>query len=200
MNGEEIIKLTNAVYKVTDLFPAKDPLRMATRKEALNVLFSSILFLKGFNPKNKVKALASLKVLEACFDVAQKQNWVNEKNFEILKREYRKIGEFIKEKKTIKKEVIKKEAVLKEKPVKREQPVIEITNKDIEYEKLSDIQLKLLEILQSKGKLKPNEINAFFPGLSARSVRRELKELREKNIINSFGGGKAIFYSINEYH
>ena len=85
MNGEEIIKLTNAVYKVTDLFPAKDPLRMATRKEALNVLFSSILFLKGFNPKNKVKALASLKVLEACFDVAQKQNWVNEKNFEILK-------------------------------------------------------------------------------------------------------------------
>jgi hypothetical protein len=34
MNGEEIIKLTNAVYKVTDLFPAKDPLKMAVRKEA----------------------------------------------------------------------------------------------------------------------------------------------------------------------
>lgn len=199
MNGEEIIKLTNAVYKVTDLFPAKDPLKMAVRKEALNVLFSSILFLKGFNPKNKEESLASLKVLEAYFEVCKKQNWVNEKNFEVLKREYNKVGGFLKEK-TIKKEAIKKEVVLKEKPVKKQETNPEITNKDIEYEKLSDIQLKLLEILQNKGKLKPNEINAFFPRLSPRSVRRELKELREKNIISSFGGGKSIFYGINEYH
>lgn len=194
MNAEEIIKLTNAVYKVTDLFPPKEPLQMAIRKEALNVLLFSILCLNNFNPKNKEETLISLKVLETCFDVSKKQNWANEKNFDILKREYAKVGEFIKQ---IKKEQVKKPVVEKKEVVVDK---IEISNKNIEYEKLSDIQLKLLELLQNKGQLKPNEINTYFPKLSPRSLRRELKELREKNIVNSDGGGKSTFYRINEYN
>ena len=64
MNAEEIIKLTNAVYKVTDLFPPREPLKMAIRKEALNILFFSVLFLKDFNPKNKEDSLASIKIID----------------------------------------------------------------------------------------------------------------------------------------
>jgi predicted RNA methylase len=104
--------------------------------------------------------LASLKVLEAYFEVCKKQNWVNEKNFEVLKREYNKVGEFLKEK-TIKKEAIKKEVVLKDKPVKKQETNPEITNKDIEYEKLSDIQLKLLEYSKTKASLSQMKLMLF---------------------------------------
>jgi DNA-binding transcriptional ArsR family regulator len=195
MNAEEIIKLTNAVYKVTDLFPPKDPLKTVIRKEALDVLFFSVIFLKGINPKNKEDAFVSIKLLETYFEVSKKQNWVDERNFEILKKEYDKVSEFFKS--INKKQEPKKEVIVEKKII--EEKKNEIENKQIEYEKLSDIQLKLLELLQNKGQLKPNEINTYFPKLSPRSVRRELKELKEKNIINSLGGGKSVYYEIKYY-
>ncbi len=41
MQEEKIIKLTNALYKVTGLFPKEEPLKFAIRKEALDILFFS---------------------------------------------------------------------------------------------------------------------------------------------------------------
>jgi len=97
MNIEEIIKLTNAVYKVTNLFPAKDPLKIAIRKEALDVLFFSILVAKGIDPKSKGNVFTSLKLLEAYFQISSKQNWVDERNFEILQAEYDKVKQLFEE-------------------------------------------------------------------------------------------------------
>ncbi len=192
MNPEEIIKLTNAVYKVTDLFPPKDPLKTAIRKEALDVLFFSVLALKGFSSKTRGDVFISLKLIEAYLQVSSKQKWVHERNFEILQAEYDKVRQFF--------EVLaKKNKPEPKKPaaggLKTEKS--EIIGRQIEYEKLSDIQLRVLEVLQNKGQLKPNEINGFFPKISSRSIRRELRELREKNIINSSGSGKAVSYEIN---
>ncbi|MDD5696697.1 MAG: hypothetical protein PHO90_01825 [Candidatus Pacebacteria bacterium] len=195
MNAEGIIKLTNAVYKVTDLFPPKDPLKTAIRKEALDVLFFSILALKGFSSKNRGNVFISLKLIEAYFQVSSKQKWVHERNFEVLQIEYDKVRQFFEalSKKNNRPET-KKQGIT-EKALREEKS--EIAGRQIEYEKLSDIQLRVLEVLQNKGQLKPNEINGFFPKLSSRSIRRELRELREKHIINSSGSGKAIFYQIN---
>lgn len=196
MNIEEIIKLTNAVYKVTDLFPAKDPLKIAIRKEALDVLFYSTLVAKGIDPKSKGNVFTSLKLLEAYFQISSKQNWVDERNFNILQAEYDKVKQFFEE-------LAKKSKPEKKKPDLDQQPKEEkkeIMVRQIEYEKLSDLQLKVLEILQNKGQLKPNELKEFFPEVSARSIRRELRELREKNIICAFGSGKAIFYGINPHY
>lgn len=192
MNPEEIIKLTNAVYKVTDLFPAKDPLKAAIRKEALEVLFFSILALKGFGSKGRGDVFVSLKLLEAYFQVSSKQKWVHERNFEVLQIEYDKVRQFFEALAKKNKPEPKKPAMGEPKAEKGE-----IIGRQIEYEKLSDIQLRVLEVLQNKGQLKPNEINGFFPRISSRSIRRELRELREKNIINSSGSGKAVFYKIN---
>lgn len=97
MNIEEIIKLTNAVYKVTELFPAKDPLKTAIRKEALDVLFFSILVAKGVDPKSKGNVFTSLKLLEAYFQISSKQGWVDERNFKILQAEYSKVKQFFEE-------------------------------------------------------------------------------------------------------
>jgi len=196
MNIEEIIKLTNAVYKVTELFPAKDPLKTAIRKEALDVLFFSILVAKGVDPKSKGNVFTSLKLLEAYFQISSKQGWVDERNFKILQAEYSKVKQFFEELIKKGKPEQKKQELKEEKKEEKK----EITGRQIEYEKLSDIQLKLLEILQSNVRLKPNELKKFFPKISSRSIRRELMELKKKNIICAFGSGKAVFYEINPHY
>ena len=212
MTEENIIKLTNALYKVTGLFPKEEPLKFAIRKEALDVLFSTAL-IKGnslaINPNEKEyyleKAISKIDLVSTYFSIAKEQEWVNERNFIILEREYeelRKAFDFelsrAKKPVTIEKVIeLKKEepkpAVPEKKP---EQAKTEI--KHINYEELSNVQLRVLEILQGKGQLKSNQISQFFPETNPRTIRRELKGLKELKIITSNGGGKMTVYEINK--
>ncbi|MCK9393941.1 HTH domain-containing protein, partial [bacterium] len=70
----------------------------------------------------------------------------------------------------------------------------------IDYEELSSIQLKTLEILQNKGFLKASQISQHFEDTSERSIRREIKELKDKSIIVSKGSGKSTFYELNHVY
>ncbi|MCK9393909.1 hypothetical protein M0Q03_03850, partial [bacterium] len=92
MTEERIAKLTSAVYKVTDLFPEKEPLKFVMRRESLDVLFSYVVLVSKstFEQKEKSakKAIVSSKSLVHYFSLAESQNWVDSKNFSILKTEY----------------------------------------------------------------------------------------------------------------
>lgn len=231
---EELIKLTNALYKVTGLFPAKEPLKFAIRKEALDVLFFCIASDKQASlsqlehRENSIKkGLDCLKLVNTYFEIAKEQNWIDGRNFLVLSSEYRLVEvelnqELLKisaqkiEKQQIqaaskpvaeKKEEVRKEAkpiVEKEiiEPKKKEVVKPEVINMpksiaEIDYEELTSIQLKVLELLQGSGELKPHEINKYFPNVTARSVRRELQGLKQKHIIDAVGSGRAITYKIN---
>ena len=90
-----------------------------------------------------------------------------------------------------------------EKPVavKEEKPVVQKEikkSRSINYEELSSIQLKVLEMLQNHGQLKPNQICEFFPDINPRTIRRELKGLKDLNILSAVGGGKTVLYEINQ--
>ncbi len=212
MTEENIIKLTNALYKVTGLFPKEEPLRFAIRKEGLDVLFFTTL-IKGnslaINPKEKEyyldKAISKIDLVSTYFDIAKEQEWVNERNFTILEREYeelRRAFDFelsrVKKPVTIEKVVeLKKEEPQVSEPEKKPEPV-KMEIKHINYEELSNVQLKVLEILQGKGQLKSNQIGQFFPEMNPRTIRRELKGLKELKIISSNGGGKMTVYEINK--
>ena len=242
---DELIKLTNALYKVTGLFPAKEPLKFAIRKEALDVLFFCMASEKQSNnlPGNQKeilvqKGLDCLNLLKTYFEVAKEQKWIDTRNFLVLESEYLVVedmlnNELVKitmnkkfspttkasviEKPMIeKKEEPKKEIKIEaEKKVnnqavraenitaqaktepKKETIVSEKSFDEIDYEKLTSVQLKVLELLQGSGELKPNEINKHFPGVTPRSIRRELKGLKERHIIGVVGSGTKISYKIN---
>jgi hypothetical protein len=218
MTEENIIKLTNALYKVTDLFPKEEPLRFAIRKEGLDVLFfSNIIKGKSITSTSKEKGdyldkvLAKIELIKTYFGIAREQEWVSEKNFIVLESEYDSLKDSlslevlrVKEVKKpavleMKKEEVSvvagiKEEVKEEKKVEREKREIEHIN----YEELSSVQLKVLEILQSKGSLKANQISDFFPEMNPRTIRRELKGLKESKIITSNGGGKTTVYGVNK--
>lgn len=219
MTEENIIKLTNALYKVTDLFPKEDPLKFAIRKEGLDVMFFSNL-VKGKSlastPKEKEqyldKVMSKIELIKTYFSIAKEQEWVAERNFEILEREYGVLKD------SLSLNVIREKEVRKPVPVEiqKEQPISVFANnvtevkeqkkpdvtkrevKHLNYEELSSVQLKVLEILQSQGQLKANQISEGFPEMNPRTIRRELKGLKEKKIISSMGGGKMTVYKISE--
>lgn len=253
---DALIKLTNGLYKVTGLFPTKEPLKFAIRKEALDVLFFCIasdkqtgLSQAGQKEFSVKKAIDCLGLLKTYFEIAKQQHWVDNRNFLVMEDEYFLIEEIlhrdlskilsnkkieteakqnedklIAERKAAeeKKEELKKaeekikieQESLKEKKIeaiidqpvaktketagseKREALASEKTT-EIDYEKLTGIQLKVLELLQGNGQLKPNEINKHFPNVTSRSIRRELKGLKERHIIGTIGTGRSVSYKIN---
>ena len=257
---EELIKLTNALYKVTGLFPVNEPLKFAIRKEALDVLFFSMLSeknLASLGTKEDLlgKGLVNLNLLQTYFEIAKEQKWVDIRNFSVLEKEYGDMEEILRselfkiasdkrsavpkikqtepqaaknethlsvEKQTVsfQKEIAgmpkSREAglatAMSESAVKSEntfvnsnpapvKPTIkkqEKSSTEIDYENLTGTQLKVLEILQSKGKLKSNEISKNFPDLTPRSVRRELHGLKERRVIQAFGSGRAVSYGLNQ--
>jgi hypothetical protein len=219
MTEENIIKLTNALYKVTDLFPKEEPLKFAIRKEGLDVLFfSNIVKGKSISvvPKEREqhleKVLTKIELIKTYFGIAKEQEWVSERNFEVLEKEYDSLKDSlalevlrIKEvKKPVIMEIKKEESISVSAGVKEETKEEKKTEpekrevKHINYEELSSVQLKVLEILQNKGQLKANQISDFFPEMNPRTIRRELKGLKESKIITSIGGGKMTSYEINK--
>lgn len=237
MIEQALIKLTNALYKVTGIFPVKEPLKFAIRKEALDVLFFSIasekqVFSIDSSEKESLleKGLTNIKLLRTYFRIAMDQNWVDARNFEVLEKGYTEIEEMLrnelfkilsekKEKRIeaqtetrmemerpkereVKKEIRieaktetkPREEVIEKKEKKEDKPSIA----EIDYAKLTSIQLKVLELLQGKGQLKTNDISKHFPNVTTRTIRRELKGLKERNIINPVGIGRSIAYEINQ--
>jgi len=216
MTEENIIKLTNALYKVTDLFPKEDPLKFAIRKEGLDVLFfSNVVRGKSVSVPSREKGehldkiMAKIELIKTYFNIAKEQEWVSERNFIILEREYDSLKDSL-SLEVLRVKEVKKQPVMEMKPAvpvsaglkeeareeKRAEPEKREV-KHINYEELSSIQLKVLEILQSKGRLKANQISEFFPEMNPRTIRRELKGLKDSKIINSNGGGKMTLYGVN---
>ncbi|MDD4409157.1 MAG: winged helix-turn-helix domain-containing protein [Candidatus Pacebacteria bacterium] len=101
INEERISKLTSATYKVTDLFADKEPLKFAIRRACLDVLSSyvscientSLELKKQFAQKGEIQS----KVLIRYFVLAEHQDWIDPKNFEILEIEYSSVNQWFSE-------------------------------------------------------------------------------------------------------
>ena len=87
MDRDYLIKITLAVYKVTDIFPKEEPLKFLIREKANQILADLV-------SKEKIEKIRkNIEIINTYFEIAEKQNWVDELNFLVLKREYAKIKE-----------------------------------------------------------------------------------------------------------
>jgi len=79
---ENLIQLTNTLYKMTLLFPKKEPLRYKMRELADEILVKP--------------TLKNLETLDNFFEVAKSQNWVSPRDILKLQEEYSKLKEGLK--------------------------------------------------------------------------------------------------------
>lgn len=183
MNKDDLLRLTNNLYRLTLFFPKKEPLRYKMREIADDVLASSLRItnyyespnnknLQGSDPCNLI--LEDLTVLDGFFEVAKNQNWVSPNDILKLKEEYIKLGEEFKKLK-----------------IKEKRQV-----ENLRQEMMPIRQQKILEILKEKERVQVWEIKKIFPEVSKRTLRRDFNNLLKRGIIERIGEKNVTFYKL----
>jgi len=188
VSKDYFIKLTLAVYRVTELFPSQEPLKFSLREKANQILADAILFFSENpinlkeNQKERIKdqILRNIEVLEGYFEVAKTQQWVKDINFFVLKKEYDKLKE----------EVLRKNQ--KSLPIFGPENSLQLPLESLRKERCK----RILEILQKKGRAQIWEFKEIFPQLSKRTLRRDFEYLLKKGLVERIGEGKMTYYRL----
>lgn len=172
LNKDDIIKLTLAVYNVTGLFPENEPLQHQIRQKANDILAD---FINIGSPTLKREGISrEVQVILAYFSVAEQQNWVDSKNFLVLSREYRKIKD------SLPKNPLKQLKIAK----KSENPILKKQETSVrETSNPNNRQGKIIEMVENKGEISLAELRQVFSGITSRTLRRDLRNLTDKNVI-----------------
>ncbi|MBZ9572634.1 DeoR family transcriptional regulator [Patescibacteria group bacterium] len=181
MEKDYLIKLSLAVYRVTEVFPAQEPLKFAIREKANQILAD--LVCQEQKSKVSEQILGNIEVLKGYFELAKGQKWIDERNFFVLEKEYDKIRE------EIKKGSLKKEKKLvKPRSEKNSLPFNNLRN---------ERWRKILEVLKQKERVQIWELKNIFPQVSKRTLRRDFDYLLRKGLVERIGDGKGTFYRFN---
>jgi len=179
MNQDYLIKLCLAVYKVTGIFPKEEPLKFLIREKANQILAD----LLSKEKPGKIKK--DIELINGYFEIAEKQNWVDELNFLVLRREYAKIKgeeeEGLKSKKGSVSPIIGQK---KPKPVGRQG-------------NLSERCGKILEILRQKERAQVWEFKKIFPEVTKRTLRRDFEFLLKQGLVERAGEDNNIYYKMS---
>jgi Fic family protein len=85
---EKLIELTRRVYRLTQLFPKKEPLRYKIREIADEILAN---LLRG----TKNPTIKDWEILDSFFEIAKAQNWVSPKEIFQIQQDYKNLFEEI---------------------------------------------------------------------------------------------------------
>lgn len=189
MEKEEIIDLTNKLYKLTLLFPKKEPLRYKMRERADEIL-ENFVVLNNINNKNDLifELKNNLEALDSFFEVAKWQNWVS--YFEVLEiqENYHKI-----------KENLKIEGLTEEKSLKIEFPTkVKLSGGQTSgaNKQLDSRKEKILEFLKEMGRVQVYQVKEIFPEVSKRTLRRDFEKLLKQGLVERIGERNETFYQL----
>ena len=168
MEKEHLINLTNELYRLTLLFPKKEPLRYKIRGLALEILE---------NQKEK-----NLEAMDSFFEVAKRQNWVSQDIIIEIQREYSKIRTALKNR------LDSNDSRGEIKGFSFELPQKQLTN---------NRQQKIMNILKDKGKAQVGELKPVFPEVTKRTLRRDFEQLLRQGMIRRIGERNGTFYQLN---
>jgi len=183
---KEILKLTNAVYKVLEFFPESDPLKNRAKDKALviaehiNLINQTSGWASFHKEKAKAQALEDIDVLLGYLWIGKSQGWLNSINCLIISNEYEKI------KKQIEPKI---EMTLKLPEIETPKPQVLSNNK-----KISERQKSILEFLKKNEKAQVMDLQTILPNVTKRTIRRDLEELLKLGEITRLGGFNGIFY------
>jgi hypothetical protein len=219
---QRVFELTNAVYRVTDCFPASEVLRTEIRREAAEVLKRCVQY--SIVPEETFEELmtviAKIRGIRSLLWLSRSNGFVPSINMDVLEREYRLIeGFFTKRVQTAEpdkvKKIEKRSSVLKKDkeaapatnpirhiekntaPMKQAAPEKDQKPKDpIEKKSNSERQKVITEFLGTKDKVNIKDIATAFKDISTKTVQRDLQDLIEKNVVERAGERRWALYSL----
>ena len=198
MEKEYFIQLTKNLYRLTLLFPKKEPLRNRIRAVADDILANLVSILKGNFHKsaNLVhEVVKDLEILDSFFELAKAQNWVRSDDILEIQKEYSNIKGEIEAVKIEEPEIsnLKAKREIKENgDLDSEEAVVENDN-----DFLNDRWQKILEILKERGKVQVGELVSVFPQVSKRTLRRDFHSLLKRGLVKRIGEKNYTFYQLS---
>ena len=189
MEKKFILQITNELYRLTLLFPKKEPLRYKMRELADDILFDLISVpQKTYRGQTPVSLDGKLEVLDGFFEVAKNQNWIKPEDLLNLQKEYSKLKGQLK----LKAEPIKSEVKLTEvRPLQKS----ELTEVRPLQNSMNERQEKILAVLKEKEKAQVWQIKQIFPQVSKRTLRRDFENLFKRGIIERIGERNETYYT-----
>ena len=202
-----ILYVTNELYRLTLLFPKKEPLRYKMRELSDEVLANFVSLPQADNNPNRIKIIRDSKrlieILDTFFELVKSQGWVRASEVLNLQEEYSKINEkLIRLKREEKKEKTREEATGKEREEISSLPEpkklqLEQSSPTFEVKpEISERQKKILEILKIKGRAQVGEMKNVFPNVSKRTLRRDFRKLLKLGLVDRIGEKNNTFYRI----
>ncbi len=180
-----LIQLTQNLYRLTLLFPKKEPLRYKMR-ELADEIFQKIV--------SGTECIESLEVLDGYFEVAKSQNWVSPNEILKLKEEYSKLKQVFKNK--VKNEGQISASLAEVRPlstpssqsIKRIAPTGGVG--------INERKKKILDFLKEQSPVQVWQVKEIFPDVSKRTLRRDFNDLVKQGIIERIGERNNTFYQI----
>lgn len=202
MEKKDIIELTKKVYKLTLLFPKKEPLRYKVR-EIADEFLADFIRLPNSGNRDKIFSLKTeLELIDSYFEVAKWQNWVSYFDILEVQEEYAKMRDNLLtdvDKTEIQENLdfgffIDREKIpgLVEESIIRKE--IRERNKNGDKLNLNSRKGKILKILEKVGRIQVGEINKLFPDVSKRTIRRDFHKLVEQGLVERIGNKNETFY------
>ena len=193
MDSDFIIRLTFGLYRVTEILSTDSVLRSKTEESASRLLIDLILLTKSQNLEGKNKtifrALTELEMLLGYLQDIQRLRVINDKNFIVLEREYAKVRRFLdfERQRAVEPPV----AVLKQQAMPTRQAAPILNSKG-----LNARQERMLEILRNKEKAQVWELKKLLPEVTKRTLRRDLDDLLNRNLVIREGEWNNVLYRI----
>lgn len=195
MTRENLIWLTKEVYRLTLLFPKKEPLRYKMREIADDILAECLrLNLKqelkqDKNPKEYMSdSWADLEVLDGFFEVAKEQNWVSPEEILKLQENYSKLKDELKTETDL--EMTLTLPLDREKEAKNEFIMLPVE----ENSSISERQEKILAFLKEQGRAQVWQVKQVLPEVTKRTLRRDFESLLKKGLVERAGERNNTFY------
>jgi DNA mismatch repair ATPase MutS len=176
MDREFFLKVACATHRVANILPEQGQVRNDIKDTATNI--AALLF----SPESKrdiLHIVKEIQQIQGYFQVAKSQRWIDAVNFLILEKEYEKIIELLEQ----------SENSIEEHIEPAPDPIAEAPS-------LSERQKKILEILRGKEKTQVWELQKVLPEVTKRTLRRDLDDLLQLNLVERQGEWNEVFYTI----
>lgn len=226
MSKESLIHLTNNLYRLTLLFPKKEPLRYKIREVANDILANYLKlnfvleqkenFLNELeeneffepektelnnNSQKKINKIhVSLNILDGFLEVALIQNWVSPSEILAIKKEYDNLAARLKElerKEKVEENLETSNHPRMFTPFEAKKEAAPVKNENQEFiSPINQRQEIILDFLRQNNKVQVWQIKEIMPDVTKRTLRRDFEQMLRQGLIQRKGEKNETFYEI----
>ncbi len=210
MDQRDFIRLTAALYRVTEDLPDLEPLKPGLREWGLKVLTTLLpyrfLAETDIDVETADEGLKAVQTLRCLMEVSQGQRWIDQVNLLLLDQEYSRLEDLLKDiVSRLEGSEEETEREIRRGPIPMRPNVTYNLNSppaDAQFDHFEPVasanrQGKILEMIRHQPRIQMRQIQEKLNNVTSRTLRRDLDSLVRQGKITRIGRGTGTYYQMN---